>query len=302
VIHELIHGLGFMTSWKDDFYNNLLPLFDNGKLDYFITPTLLAQTNDQQLMSNYNSNQPFWGFAEYPFDKFVYYSNTKNNDTKYTSFTSTTQQLNDFSSSNTTFKSMIDLANAWYNSDEYTYSKQLYKKAVTSLDVLAIVDNEPLLFLETSVTPFSSGSSLCHVDQSQYLNTTEYLMVYLANSGIDITQLDMVYPQGPIGPKLLKIMAALGYKFQNNNNTNTIRPLLNYWSPPQGLVGTDLNPSPSLSVDASGPARIPTSSSSVSNTGSSSTGQSASKASTSAGLRQYWNLLIFCIIITTVYV
>lgn len=292
-----------MTSWKLDFYNNLTPLFDSGKLDHFITPTLLAQTDNQQLMSNYNSNQPFWGFAEYPFDKFVYYSNTKNDDTKYTSFTSATQQLNDFSKSNTTFKSMVDLANAWYSSDEYTYSKQLYTKAVTSLDVLAVIDKEPLLFLETSITPFSSGSSLCHVDQSQYLNTTEYLMVYLANSGIDITQLNVLYPQGPIGPKLLKIMATLGYKLQNNNNINTVRPSLSYWNPPQGLVSTDSNLSPSLSVDASGPARIPSSSSPVSKTGSPSTDQSTSKASASAELRHYWNLLLFCIIITTsVYV
>ncbi|OAD02950.1 hypothetical protein MUCCIDRAFT_80964 [Mucor lusitanicus CBS 277.49] len=290
VIHELIHGLGFMTSWTDDFYQAISPLFDSGKLEHFITPTLLAQTNNHQLMTDYSSNQPFWGFVEYPFDKFIHYKN--NNSDSYTSFTSFTQQLNRFSSSNATFRNMVDLANAWYTSDEYTSSKRLYTKAVTFLDVLAVIDNEPLLFLETSVNPFSSGSSLCHVDQSQYLNTTEYLMVYLANAGVDINQLDQVFPQGPVGPKLLKVMATLGYKVKGNISTD--RPSLSYWTPPQGLVGTDSNPSPSLSIVTAGPARMPTSSSTTPTAGSTSTNQSKS----SAASLQSWHPLSLCIITT----
>ncbi|KAI8645819.1 hypothetical protein BD408DRAFT_381496 [Parasitella parasitica] len=302
VIHELIHGLGFMTSWNDDFYDSLAPLFDTEKLDYFITPALLAQTDQQQLMSSYNANQPFWGFVEFPFDKYIYYTNSNSNGdndgAKYMPFTANTRQLNNFSSSNTTFRNMVDLANAWYGSDEYKLSKQLYTKTVTPLDVLAVIDNEPLIFLETSVTPFSSGSSLCHVDQSQYLNSTEYLMVYLANSGIDITRLDQLFPQGPIGPKLLKIMATLGYRLENNTSVSTARPSLSYWSPPKGLVNTGSNPSPSISIDTAGPARMPTSSASISNAKSTSTDRSASKASTvSVAQRQYWDLLSFCIII-----
>ncbi|GAN01038.1 dolichyl-diphosphooligosaccharide--protein glycosyltransferase subunit 1 [Mucor ambiguus] len=291
VVHELIHGLGFMTSWNDDFYEAILPLFDSGKIEHFITPTLLAQTNNHQLMSDYSANQPFWGFVEFPFDKYIHFKN--NNTNSYTSFTSITQQLNHFSSSNATFRNMVDLANAWYNSDEYSSSKRLYTKAVTFLDVLAVIDNEPLLFLETSVNPFSSGSSLCHVDQSQYLNTTEYLMVYLANTGIDITQLEQMFPQGPIGPKLLKVMATLGYRVKSNVNTD--RPSLSYWTPPQGLVGTGSNPSPSLSIVTAGPARLPTSSSSTPTAGSTSTNQSKSSFSPTA-IPQYWHPLLLCII------
>ncbi|KAL7319679.1 hypothetical protein PS15m_002787 [Mucor circinelloides] len=300
VIHELIHGLGFMTSWNDDFYQALLPLFDSDKLEHFITPTLLAQTDNHQLMSDYSSNQPFWGFVEFPFDKYIHYKNSTAN--VYTPFTSTTQQLNRFSGSNTTFRNMVDLANAWYNSDEYASSKQLYTKAVTFLDVLAVIDNEPLLFLETSVNPFSSGSSLCHVDQSQYLNTTEYLMVYLANAGVDINRLDQMFPQGPVGPKLLKVMATLGYKIKNNSsNINTVRPSLSYWTPPQGLVGTNSNPSPSLSIDTAGPARMPTLSSTTPNAGSTSTHQSKSSSSPAA-IRNYCYPLLLCIITTTLSV
>lgn len=282
-----------MTSWNDDFYEAISPLFDSGEIEHFITPTLLAQTNNHQLMSDYSSNQPFWGFVEFPFDKYIH---SKNNNTNgYTAFTSTTQQLNHFGSSNATFRNMVDLANAWYNSDEYTSSKRLYTKAVTFLDVLAVIDNEPLLFLETSVNPFSSGSSLCHVDQSQYLNTTEYLMVYLANTGIDITQLDQTFPQGPIGPKLLKVMATLGYNVKGN--ISTYRPSLSYWSPPQGLVGTDSNPSPSLSIVTAGPARLPTASSTTPTAGSTSTNKS--KASSSpAVIPQDWCPLLLCIITT----
>lgn len=292
VVHELIHGLGFMTSWSDDFYQAMSLLFDSGKLEPFITPTLLAQTSNHQLMSDYSSHQPFWGFAEFPFDKYIHY---KTNSNSYTSFTSTTQQLNHFSGSNATFRNMVDLANAWYASDEYTSSKRLYTKAVTFLDVLAVIDNEPLLFLETSVNPFSSGSSLCHVDQSQYLNTTEYLMVYLANAGIDIYQLDQMFPQGPLGPKLLKVMATLGYRVKVSN-ISTDRPSLSYWTPPQGLVGTDSNPTPSLSIVTAGPARMPTSSTTPTAGSTSTHPSTTSSAAASLLLPQYWHPLLLCII------
>ncbi|KAI9485572.1 MAG: hypothetical protein EXX96DRAFT_471633 [Benjaminiella poitrasii] len=254
VIHEIIHGLGFITSWTDNFYSDLVPLFPSD-IDHFITPFLLASTENVNLFSNYSAPQPFWGFVEFPFDKFLAYVDKSSSNSNIEFFTNITQQLNKFSNSNVMFRNMVDLANAWYKSDAYSLASKLYTKANTSLDVLAVVDNNPLIWLETSV-PFSSGSSLCHVAQSVYLNTAEYLMVYLANKGVEITQLDQLFPQGPVGPKILSLMAALGYRV-SNTTIKTTRPELSYWSPAKGLVGTDTNPNPSLSIETNGPARIP---------------------------------------------
>jgi hypothetical protein len=248
-----------MTAWNDDLYYDLLPLFPNN-LDYFITPLLLASADNDQQMSNYNSPQPFWGFVEFPFDKFIFFNTDKTPGAPTYSFTSVTQKLNEFCNSNITFRSMIDLANAWFSSNAFKQASKVYSKTVNALNVLAMVDNELLLWLETSVDPFSSGSSLCHVDQSEYLNTTEYLMVYTANRGIGMSELDQLFPFGPIGPKLAKLMASLGYQLDPKYAINATRPDLKYWGPSPGLSGAGSNTSPSLSINTDGPARLPPSS------------------------------------------
>jgi hypothetical protein len=209
-----------------------------------------------------------------------------------------TKKLNTFCNSNVVFRNLIDLSNSWYSSSSYKQASEIYGISITPLKVLAAINEEPILWLETSINPFSTGSSLCHVDQSEYLNSTEYLMVYTANRGVGITQLNQLFPSGPVGPKLQKIMAGLGYKVHLADIT-TMRPDLYYWSPPVGLVGSSSNPNPSLTVDTDGPARSPnsTSSSSSSTLSASSTSKTASSASTCTTMSNYWLLLFLCIII-----
>jgi hypothetical protein len=175
---------------------------------------------------------------------------------------------------------MIDLANSWYTSAQYQQAMAIYTKAIKALDVLAVIDSESVLWLETSINPYSTGSSLCHVDVTEYMNSTEYLMVYTANKGIGIIdQLNEMFPQGPIGPKLRKVMASLGYKIEGQK---TIRTDLYYWSPPNGLVGTNSNPSPSLTIDTIGPARSPATSLTTNSTASTSTTKTTSTVSNSS--------------------
>lgn len=261
-----MHGLGFMVSWGDAYYSSLEPLFENNTLNKFITPYLLASTEIDSSLSNYNANQPFWGFVEYPLDKLIYYTT----DDSAQPMSDITRKLNRFQNSNVLFKTLVDLANAWYGSDEYPLAAEIYTKSTTNADVLAMVNNEPILWLETSINPFSTGSSLCHVSQ-QYINTTEYLMIYTANQGESIAQLDQLYPQGPLGPSLLKIMAALGYRINATVvPVDTVKPDISFWSPASDLAGSSLNPSPSLAMDSDGPARVPSTSTVVSSQTSSS--------------------------------
>ncbi|RCH92312.1 hypothetical protein CU097_010947 [Rhizopus azygosporus] len=261
VVHEFIHGLGFLSSWSDSFYAKLSPLVDG--IDRFITPMLLTSVKESSATS-YDAPQPFWGFVEFPFDKLIY----ANSSNALSPFTTVTYQLNQFYGSNVTFKSALDWANAWYASDAYKIASSAYSRTVSADNVLAVVNNVPTLLLETSLNPFSQGSSLCHVDQQTYVNSTEALMVYMADRGVSLNKTN----RGPFGPKLIKVLAGLGYKINASFfNATTIRPELIYWMPPQGLVNTNQNPSPSLVSYTNGPAHAPitsTSSISVSHTSS----------------------------------
>lgn len=172
-----------------------------------------------------------------------------------------TRQLNQFYDSNVVFRNLVDMANSWYESNAFVLAKQIYNSSVSAQNVLAVIQGDVIVTLETSLSPYSTGSSLCHVDQSIYLNSSDYLMVYTANRGIGITELNQIYPDGPFGPRLKTVMGALGY---NIKEVNTIRPTLQYWSPPNGLVYSSSNPDPSLTINTNGPASTPTASSSLS--------------------------------------
>ncbi|KAI8384198.1 hypothetical protein BD560DRAFT_385289 [Blakeslea trispora] len=254
VLHELMHGLGFITSWSSSFYDRLNPLITSD-LDPFITPIYLASISQSNLAIDSRENQPFWGFAEYPFDKFIHFVDQHNKTRPLSQITST---LNRFANSNTTFGCLIDLANAWYKSEEYKTASDIYTKAVTGFDVLAIVNDEPILYLETSINPYWSGSSLCHVDHSKYISSSEYLMVYIANTSLNADEFELAFPEGPIGPNLLKFFSGLGYATNTTYNLTPKRPMLKYWGPAENLVNTPSNPSPAVSVDREGPAHLPT--------------------------------------------
>lgn len=249
-----------MSSWGDNLYQSFSTLIDN--LDHFITPALLASDNDNHILDGADTPQPFWGFVEYPLDKFIYYDtdHTNASQTLYP-FTTITKRLNQWCNANALFRSSIDMANSWYNSDVFQHASRIYGRSIKGRDVMAVVNQTPVLYLETSLNPFSAGSSLSHVDHSQYIDSAEYLMVYTANRGVSVETLDKKYPTGPFGPELMKIMASLGYFIDGSFNVTTHQPQIDYWSPPDGLVKTDSNKDPSVTIDQDGPAHAPKNSS-----------------------------------------
>ncbi|CAG8759290.1 2854_t:CDS:2, partial [Dentiscutata erythropus] len=59
--------------------------------------------------------------------------------------------------------------------------------------------------LETTLNPYSFGSSVCHFDYKTYNRTSDFLMRYLQERGLTLRQFIYLggnYPYGPIGPKL----------------------------------------------------------------------------------------------------
>ncbi|KAI9277407.1 hypothetical protein BY458DRAFT_504887 [Sporodiniella umbellata] len=239
VVHELIHGLGFLSAWSNTLYNSMSPLIDG--LAPFATPMSMASIHRKPI-ENFEDPVPFWGFVEYPFDKWVY---TATDDL---SLSDLAQQLNRFEDGNRLFRNALDFANAWYTSGVYPVAVNLYQRMITQRGLwLKTSSNNHRLWLESSLNPFMPGSSLSHVDMS-YCNTSDELMVYRLDRGGDVRARKPL-----IGPELGAVLASLGYRIQGFITPPT---LLAYWSPSPNLAGTSTNPRPTLACK-SGPAHTP---------------------------------------------
>ncbi|ORX59728.1 hypothetical protein DM01DRAFT_302262 [Hesseltinella vesiculosa] len=266
--HELIHGLGFVSSWTEDLYEHFSPFVDN--LAPFLTPMLLQppQQIDTTQLSNTATPEPFWGFVEYPMDKFIQFQTSN--------LSSTTRYLSSWGDGNVLFRSLFDMINSWVMSDYFNASQRIYQ-ACTSAQAVTFTTPSVQMILETSLNPFTDGSSLSHVDNATYANSPDYLMTYTTKAGISIATLNNQFPAGPIGPLLFRAMQAIGYQgtkqyllLQSLSPNNTCRPKLIYWSPDRPLVGTTGNPSASVSIVPTGPARSPTASATRSGSATSS--------------------------------
>jgi hypothetical protein len=174
VIHEYMHGLGFLNSWNNYLWTTFQQVDAN--CQQFLTPMPLSPPN--QLQSVYdnaqeaNGPQPFWGFVEYPLDKLVNIVATNQ------SLSATTPKLNEWGNSNVMFASLADMYHSWQANDAINIAYNIYNLSTTA-DTLSIYDHSfGSVIVETSLTPFQSGSSLSHFDNSLYDSTIDYLMVY----------------------------------------------------------------------------------------------------------------------------
>lgn len=133
-------------------------------------PNQLQSVYDQA--QDADGPQPFWGFVEYPLDKLVRINGTNQWLSKQTS------ELNEWGGSNVMFASLTDMYHSWQASDAIDIACQLYNLS-TQAQTLTVSDKSfGDVILETSLDPFSPGSSLSHFDNSRYDSTIDYLMVY----------------------------------------------------------------------------------------------------------------------------
>ena len=172
ILHELFHGLGFASSWRD--------YFDQGAL------TPLPQGNGQSR-----------NFQEFAFDRFMVET-----------------------------KGGVPLENAARAISGNSRlrpdaeSRRLFDLAQTS-NSLAFVfpGGQDSVVLETSLQPYKPGSSISHAASSSSRNTPDFLMRFSLEPGITlqdvIAKCASGNPFGPIGPKLLTVMGALGYPIQS---------------------------------------------------------------------------------------
>lgn len=198
--------------------------------EYFQTgrPTCLTP---QVVVGNPTSQSgiQFEGFVEYAYDRAMY---LVNNNIYATNLTA--EMITRFNNLGIVFNDSITLGSAFASSPAYELGIYMDGNATTPDSIQqslcmtnssqAILQSNytvgPPITLETSFSPFASGSSINHVDHEMYLNTADFLMRYSTPVGKTLqdfvdaygTSADSNY--GAIGPGLRYILAGIGYRIR----------------------------------------------------------------------------------------
>jgi len=200
VLHELIHGLGFTYAWDDYLNLKALTPIPGPSLSDPAKGTFLELESDR-LITLLPSSQPL---------------------------SSVTDELNQFQFSIDITE--VQFTKAFTASPQFPIAQDMFKKATTrgTLGFLldrSISSNTPLtpdqikndvLLLETSLNPYSPGSSVGHVDMKTYLNTSDFLMIFTyprrRTIGEIMKQVGSTDTTGPIGPQLRRVLELMGYQ------------------------------------------------------------------------------------------
>ncbi|CAG8448639.1 2160_t:CDS:2 [Diversispora eburnea] len=206
ILHELLHGLGFISSWNT----------------YLETSTYQPITG---LTPNYYFyGNKFGGFVENIFDRYL--KLIENN--KKIPLSDYTAQLNKSVPSLTPFNTDLGFTTIVKSSPKWKYAKSALK-AATSNKLLftpakrASWKND--IYLEASLKPFVSGSSISHVSQSRYRKTSDFVMTYQQFPGE--SEKFLIRRGGnfrsPIGPRIISILESIGYA--TDAYPNPIKPI-----------------------------------------------------------------------------
>ncbi|KAL1921106.1 uncharacterized protein VTP21DRAFT_11741 [Calcarisporiella thermophila] len=197
VVHELVHGLGFGSSWN----NNIAP----GQK--FLTPQIIFTKSPNQSIS-------VSGFMESIFDRFLV---TLPENERLTEIT---KQLNQFNDGNpVTVQNEAEFQTMFFKSPQAAIAEKMMNKATggQSGQGIAFVPSQDTgvnqVLLETSLNPYTFGSSISHVDKKTHLNTHDSLMKHNADLGKSFEQTIREFGN-PVGPELTSILKTMGYKVE----------------------------------------------------------------------------------------
>ncbi|PKY43779.1 hypothetical protein RhiirA4_541363 [Rhizophagus irregularis] len=211
VIHEMIHGLGFTTSWDDYFGIKALTPAIGGTTKPPAPGEITSQSDELQ------SSQ----FFELISDKFLVLLPSG----KLVS--SIADEINKFQFKIETLSSTDGIASAFSASPQFPVAKNMYNTAMThgAMGFLTIPPSDQLtreqilnnvIILETSLIPYQHGSSVAHTDFDTYVNSSDFLMLFTypktATLGQIMSAVGSTNTTGPIGPKLRLLLGSLGYE------------------------------------------------------------------------------------------
>ncbi|CAG8522333.1 9227_t:CDS:2 [Dentiscutata erythropus] len=223
ILHELFHGLGFTSAWRNHIDTILqYPTNALSPVPYLI----YKKTN------NLSSNPIiFQGFIETIFDKFlvVLPDDKTLSPLISTSLSAYTSKLNEFGPPPTEFSTPTTFAESLIVSPQWkSVAPLMLNKSIIANTLVFLPRGFQLVngtYLETSLNPYISGSSISHVSYDSYTNSQDFLMRCKLEPGFTIS--DLISKggnyqngdnSGAIGPRLRSIMESMGYKTQSNSN------------------------------------------------------------------------------------
>ncbi|CAG8530805.1 566_t:CDS:2 [Acaulospora colombiana] len=196
VLHEIIHGLGFASSWQD--YINNVP--------EALTPDISISSTDDSSKCTFS----FDGFLESAFDKYLVILPTGQRTSAITG------ELNQFASKNEKFTNVQEIYTKFKSSSQYNLALEMMNNSVTPLTLGFLptggTKSSDCIVLETSLHPYEQGSSVSHVSIVTYNSTSDFLMTYLAQRGQNMSSLIDSHGnyKSPIGPELLLFFNTIG--------------------------------------------------------------------------------------------
>jgi len=214
ILHEMVHGLGFLSSWAD---------YNNESSPKALYPNPLPPEEWDTGVSKFN----FTGFYENAFDRYL----VSLPDLK--PLRNLTKQLDAFDGNITGKGRMYDSLDQFYQkfqaSNAYKLSQQLLDTSTQQNRIAfmprGVNNDEGAILLETALKPFALGSSITHVDEVMYSDTSDFLMRWETTPGQALG--DRLHEEnwvgGPLGPNLLKVLETLGYKVKRNPTRVTIQ-------------------------------------------------------------------------------
>ncbi|GBB93707.1 hypothetical protein RclHR1_02220002 [Rhizophagus clarus] len=209
VLREIIHTLGFYSSWETWFTDKTVivprPLCDDG-------------IGDCNIRGRYTQKK--WiGFREFIFDKYL--MNLKTGEM----LTDKASDLNKLFDSKDIRGRIKKLEDEFVKSPQYDIAKEMYGLSTTDNTIGFLSWNDTnfsdSLVLLTNVTPFYDEINLRYVSDVLYNNTSDFLMRFQYPIGVTL-QDEIInggnfgnYTNGiltgSIGPKLMRVLETLGY-------------------------------------------------------------------------------------------
>ncbi|KAL1922418.1 uncharacterized protein VTP21DRAFT_9957 [Calcarisporiella thermophila] len=208
ILHELMHGLGFASGWNDYAQSNLL-----------LTPLpYYKSTTSAQLKID--------AFLETVFDRAMY---ILTGDARGNRVSELARALNGFPNSTEagTYASLSELYVALNASAHGAAGRQMLALATTPKSLglrvgRAVSNPNGFYILETSFATYRPSSSISHCDYSTFSNTRDFLMRYINDETIPVSQVVKKFGSTTaLGPGLLGVLDAMGYKVKLPIDANT---------------------------------------------------------------------------------
>ncbi|RHZ48298.1 hypothetical protein Glove_553g39 [Diversispora epigaea] len=212
VLHELIHGLGFASSWSNNLENSV------NQDTTGLTPTYSFY--------GFYGNQ-FTGFTERIFDRYVKFmrNSVVSTSTYYT------YQLNEAVPSGTPFNTNSEFVTEVKSSPQWKFAEYAFESATTNYSLYFSPAKDTSwnehIYLESGLQPYDQGSSISHVSKIYEL-TEDFLMTHSSDPGVTLEYLIQKGGnyKSPIGPRILSVLESMGY--ETDAYPNPIKPTYEY--------------------------------------------------------------------------